>query len=285
MTEPPSVADPGGGPGDTEAEDDEVEPVEVLVDLAREGEIDPWDIDIVAVTDKFLARLDRADLRTSGRALFYASVLLRMKGDALLSDDDPEDDPEDAAPEPWEVDLGREPGGGLGMAPDAGGDGDAPAFDPVEGLEAEMERRLDRKRARGTPETLDELVHELREAERTTYKESREYDTDAADYRRGTQTLDYRVDDAGRAAGEPDEEAVTGTAHGEDIEASVEDVRSALEERYATGRDEVLFTEIRDVAGGRVETYLGLLFLAHRGGAVLAQDDLFGDLWIRAVEK
>ena len=52
--------------------DDEVEPVELLVQLAEEGEIEPWDIDIVDVTDKFLARLDGADLRTSGRALFYA---------------------------------------------------------------------------------------------------------------------------------------------------------------------------------------------------------------------
>jgi len=279
MTEPPSVA--AGGDADTDG--GEVEPVEVLVELAREGEIEPWDIDIVEVTDKFLARLDRADLRTSGRALFYASVLLRMKGDELLAGDDPDPEPEDD-PEPWEVELGREPGAGPGTAPDDDGDGDGPVGDPIEGLEREMERRLDRKRARGTPETLDELVRELREAERTTYKESREYDTDPDDYRRGTQTLDYRVDDAARAAGEPDEAAVTGTAHGEDIEESVEVVRAAVEERFATGREEVLFAEINDAAGSRVETYLGALFLAHRGGVCLEQDHLFGDLWLRAVE-
>ncbi len=279
MTEPPSVAT---GEADTAPTSDggEVEPVEVLVELTREGEIDPWDIDIVEVTDKFLARLDRADLRTSGRALFYASVLLRMKGDELLAEDDPEPDEE---PEPWEVELGREPG-----APPVEGDGDGenegPLGDPIEGIEQEMERRLDRKRARGTPETLDELVRELREAERTTYKESREYDTDPGDYRRGTQTLDYRVDDADRAAGEPDEAAVTGTAHGEDIEEVVEAVRVAVEERFATGRDEVLFAEINDVAGSRVETYLGVLFLAHRGGVELEQDDLFGDLWVGAAD-
>jgi segregation and condensation protein A len=28
-------------------------------------------------------------------------------------------------------------------------------------------------------------------------------------------------------------------------------------------------------------TYLGLLFLAHRGQIRLEQDDLFGDLWIQ----
>jgi segregation and condensation protein A len=164
------------------------------------------------------------------------------------------------------------------------GDEVEPVEDPVDGLEQEMERRLDRKRARGTPETLDELVRELREAERTTYKSSREYDTDPADYRRGTQTLDYRLDDEARAAGEPDEQAVTGTAHEEDVEAAVEAVRAAVEERFATGREEVLFAEVNDAAGSRVETYLGVLFLAHRGGVALEQDDLFGDLWVRAVE-
>jgi condensin subunit ScpA len=230
------------------------------------------------VTDKFLARLDRADLRTSGRALFYASVLLRMKSDALLEENDPEPESE-AEPEPWEVELGREPG----PAP-VRDDPESVGGDPIEGLEQEMERRLDRKRARGTPETLDELVRELREAERTTYKESREYDTDPGDYRRGTQTLDYRVDDTDRAAGEPDEAAVTGTAHGEDVEDAVDTVQAAVEERFATGREEVLFAEITDVAGSRVETYLGVLFLAHRGGVELEQDDLFGDLWLGRVE-
>ena len=273
MTEPPSVA---SGSDDTTTDDDEVEPVEVLVELAREGEIDPWDIDIVDVTDKFLARLDRADLRTSGRVLFYASVLLRMKGDALLEDEAEE---EPAEPAPWEVELG--PGPAVDVA---GGDGETPVDDPIDGLEAEMERRLDRKRARGTPETLDELVRELREAERTTYKESREYDTDPDDYRRGTQTLDYRLDDEARAAGEPNEAAVTGTTHGEDVEAAVEAVRAAVGERFATGREEVLFAEIHDAAGSRVETYLGTLFLTHRGEVDLEQDALFGDLWVHRIE-
>jgi len=45
------------------------------VQLAEEGEIEPWDIDIVQVTDAFLEKLDETDLRTTGRALFYASVL------------------------------------------------------------------------------------------------------------------------------------------------------------------------------------------------------------------
>jgi segregation and condensation protein A len=251
------------------ADDGEVEPVEVLVGLAEDGEIEPWDIDIVEVTDAFLERLDEGDLRTSGRALFYASVLLRMKGDEMLAPDEP-DEPE---PEPWEAAM-------QGGAPE---DGAVPDGDPVDALEAEMDRRLERKSTRGSPETLDELVRELREAERGSWwKESREYDTteSPSGFQRGTQTLDYHADDGVRVGGEPTEGDVTGTTHQEDIEVVIEDVREALRPHYEAGREEVLFTEISDTGETTVTTFLALLFLANRGEIELQQDDLFGDLWI-----
>lgn len=37
------------------------EPAEVLVDLARRGEIDPWDIDIALATEKFLQYIDSGE--------------------------------------------------------------------------------------------------------------------------------------------------------------------------------------------------------------------------------
>ncbi|MFB6141875.1 MAG: segregation/condensation protein A [Halorientalis sp.] len=261
-----------GSPAESGAEaddvaDEEVRPVEVLVQLAKDGEIEPWDIDIVRVTDKFLAELDAADLRTSGRALFYASVLLRMKSDVMLDHGEAE---EAEAAEPWEA---------------AGEDAPVdPGADPFASLEQEMDRRLERKRARGMPETLDELVRDLREAERDTWwKESREYDTSDSPggYQRGTQELDYRTGDDLRMADEPTTEDVTGTAHTEDIDAVIDDVYGACLERWEAGRDEVLYAEIAHAGGSRVETFLGLLFLSHRGQVRLQQDDLFGDLWVQ----
>ena len=257
----------GSENGNGNGEGEETEPVELLVRLAEEGEIDPWDIDVVRVTDKFLDALDEGDLRASGRALFYASVLLRMKSDDLLTPDDPEE-PEE---EPWDAPMGMD-------------DPDAPVEDPIDQLEQEMERRLDRQHARGTPETLDELVRELREAERDSWwKERREYDTSDSPrgFRRGTQTLDYHAGDDFRQEDEPTAGDVTETAHGEDIEAIIDDVRAALYEHYDGGRAEVLYAEIEAAGGSRVETYLALLFLAHRGEVRLQQDELFGDLWVQ----
>jgi segregation and condensation protein A len=256
----------GDSPMDGAGEGSEdVEPVEVLVQLAEDGEIDPWDIDIVEVTDKFLERLDEAALRESGRALFYASVLLRMKSDALLEPDEPDDE----EPEPWEQLAGDEP---------------LAEPDPFATLEQEMDRRLERKRARGMPQTLDELVRDLREAERETWwKESREYDTSDSPggFDRGTQELDYRRADQFRMDDEPTEEDVTGNTHGEDIETIIDDVYTTVREHYDQGRKEVLFREIESAGETRVQTYLGLLFLSHSGQIRLRQDELFGDLWIQ----
>jgi segregation and condensation protein A len=263
----PGVDGDGDDPGPDEGvEGASVEPVEVLVGLAEDGEIDPWDIDIVAVTDKFLERLDEGDLRTSGRALFYASVLLRMKSDAMLeADDEPDEEPWD---EPWEQGVGEpseEP-------------------DPFAALEQEMDRRLERKRARGMPRTLDELVRDLREAERDSWwKESREYDTadSPSGFERGTQELDYRRGDDRRMDDEPTAADVTDRVHDEHMDETVEEVHAAVRDHYERGRDEVLYREVATAGGSRVQTFLGLLFLAHRGQVRLQQDDLFGDLWIR----
>ncbi|NOR60195.1 MAG: segregation/condensation protein A, partial [Methanosarcinales archaeon] len=78
-----------------DAQDIYEEPVEILVNLAREGEIDPWNIDIVEITDKFLhhiEELERMDLRISGRTLHYAAILLRMKSNILVEEPVIEDD-------------------------------------------------------------------------------------------------------------------------------------------------------------------------------------------------
>ncbi|MFC7200358.1 segregation/condensation protein A [Halospeciosus flavus] len=281
LVQRPDLDDPeeSGEPGDEE----EVEPVELLVQLAKEGEIEPWDIDIVEVTDKFLSRLDEADLRTSGRALFYASVLLRMKSDVLLEPDEDEEPEDETEPAPWDDPFAMG-GEGAGAGADAG---EFPSdHDPIDALEDEMDRRLDRKSARGNPETLDELVRNLREAERGSWwKESRTYDTSdsPSGFQRGTQELDYRSADDFREENEPSEADVTGTAHSEDIETTIADVEARLDEQYEKGRDEVLYAEIEDAGGSRVQTFLALLFLAHRGSVELEQVDLFGDLWVKQV--
>jgi len=192
--------------------------------------------------------------------------LLRMKSDVMWVDEEPEDEWGD---EPWEMPPPEERG---------------PVVDPFDKLEREVNRRIERKRARGMPQTLDELVRDLRERERETWwKSSRTYDTSESPsgFSRGTQTLDYHTADDFRMDDEPTAADVTGTAHGEHMEDIITDVYMTLQTQYDNGRAEVLFAEIRQAGGSVVNTFLGLLFLSHRGQIRLEQDDLFGDLWIQ----
>ncbi len=86
------------------------ESIEILLGMARSGEIDPWNIDIIDVTDKFLAKLvarEKVDLRASARTLLYASILLRMKSDILVNAPPPE--PEDDYVPDFEVSMDEFP--------------------------------------------------------------------------------------------------------------------------------------------------------------------------------
>jgi segregation and condensation protein A len=70
-----------------------------LIDLAEKGEIDPWDVNVIDVIDRFLKRIreqpivqssqhDRSpyeqSLSESGQAFLYASMLVLLKADTLI---------------------------------------------------------------------------------------------------------------------------------------------------------------------------------------------------------
>jgi segregation and condensation protein A len=112
------------------------DPVEILVRLAKDNEIDPWNINIIEVADKFLEQLEshRSDIRYFGRTLHYAAILLRMKADAII------DEKEGEAEEKEELDH----------------------FDIEEYPIPEPQIRRRSKR----PVTLEELISELKKAEK-----------------------------------------------------------------------------------------------------------------------
>jgi segregation and condensation protein A len=143
------------------------EPVEILLRMAENGEIDPWNIDIVLVTDRFLGELERRrelDLRISGRTLLYASILLRMKSDLLIEQSpvvEADDSPEEVYDE--ELFFDGDPGAGeLGSHPG-----------PIEALEREIQRRIKRKEFRTRPVTLYELITQLKLAEKEERRRQR----------------------------------------------------------------------------------------------------------------
>lgn len=76
--------------------------ISLLIDLAERGEIDPWDVNVIDVIDRFLSELApatgrelyEANLSQSGQAFLYASMLLLLKANTLAQADAPPETPE-----------------------------------------------------------------------------------------------------------------------------------------------------------------------------------------------
>jgi len=114
--------------------------------MAKKGEIDPWNIDIVELADKFLRRVE--DLRVSARVLLYAAILLRMKAEVLVS----ESIVEEVEEEPPEMDFTD------------------PSFDLP--MEVVRETKVQEKRPKRYT-TLQELIRELMKAEKIAIRKRR----------------------------------------------------------------------------------------------------------------
>ena len=230
------------------------EPVEILVQMAERGEIDPWNIDIVEVTDRFLSELERRkelDLRISGRTLFYAALLLRMKSEILEQAEVVEDDEYSG-----EEDVGEEEFG-----PDAEFDQEGNALGPIERLEREIRRRLDRKQLRKRPITLFELILELKAAE----KEQRRR-------QRFISPFDPRLIDV---------EDVVGIAHDEGYRETAMAVLCQCEESIEK-HGIMTLEELAEMMGKRIiDVYIPLLYLMFEGKLALWQDEFFGQVFVQ----
>jgi segregation and condensation protein A len=79
--------------------------ISLLIDLAQRGEIDPWDVDVIKVIDRFFQDLNQfqvnqASLPQSGQAFLWASMLVSLKADtleALAEEQEEEDTPSEAS--------------------------------------------------------------------------------------------------------------------------------------------------------------------------------------------
>lgn len=220
------------------------EPVAILVGMAERGEIDPWRIDIVEVTDRFLTELEHQktlDLRVSGRTLFYASLLLRMKSEFLL---DPPDEGDGEIFEEDEIvtwDAFEENQGA----------------EPIARLEAEIHRRLERKRLRKRPETLFDLITVLRYMERDEQRR-----------RRCVRIPPLPID--------PGE--VIGIAHEEGYRDAAHRVLAWCLTGFA-GERRVTISSLVEMSGWRViDLYIPLLFLMLDGTLVLVQEEFYGEI-------
>lgn len=226
--------------------------MEILVAMAERGEIDPWNIDIVEVTDRFLEELERMrelDLRISGRTLFFAATLLRMKSEYFEAEDD--------AGEEDFLDEGEDYGDDFAF------DGEFELDrinEPIERLEREIKRRIGRKKQRKKPVTLYELIKELKTAEKEERRRTRR--------RVVPPPLLIEADE------------VVGIAHEENFQDASDSVMRCFEAVEAREKRVTLDDLCSEMGCDLREAYIPLLFLMIESKLVLFQDEFFGELTI-----
>jgi segregation and condensation protein A len=260
-TVPPSEKDGASGDRNTVSQEpvapDDLpiveDPVEILVGMAERGEIDPWNINILEVTDRFLNELERCrqlNLRVSGRTLFYASTLLRMKSEHL-------------ADAPDEEGGGGDDDAGFGDDFDLSLDSEFEyegRLGPIEQLEREIQRRLDRKNMRRSPVTLFELIIELKNLEKEERRRRRLVDEDSF---------------------LPDADDVVSIAHDEGYQDTATTVYQECLKCMIREEEMTLAELCRKLGWDITSVYIPLLFLMLDGQCALRQEEFFGEIFVQ----
>ncbi|MCL2550292.1 MAG: segregation/condensation protein A [Methanimicrococcus sp.] len=216
------------------------EPIEILVELAKNGKIDPWDIDIVQVTDTFLNKIEelqQMDLRISGRTLLYSCVLLRMKSAGLFREE------EEIIEELYEEEN----------------------YEEEFNIDEFNMPLLPVRRSARRPVTLKELIDELKKAEKDVIKRKEHLKAEST---RRYIDVELTMGDVMNIA---HDEAIlrrTGTL--------LELLRQFFKKQEFVTLDEIF--EIK--GSDRIMDYITLLFLTSMKEIVLHQKEMYGTLFI-----
>lgn len=240
--------------------------IEILVQMAQKGELDPKNIDIIDATDRFLraiAAAPKENLRRSGKIIFHASVLLRMKAEALL------------ITKIEDLDLGGDD------FIDFDTEGSPIIYDSndeavgrqitLADLQRALVRRSKQRQSKQRRVTLEQLIESLREAERLEKKRLERQEREP----RAVIQMDGYHDMQGM-------EDILELAHDEDIE----DVIARIEQLLVKVLEDMMklslsrLIQMLDGKGDWVDAFLAVLFLSNAGKLNLEQEIFYGPLYL-----
>jgi segregation and condensation protein A len=246
--------------------------IALLIDLAEKGEIDPWDVKVIEVIDRYLMELaprleagtDRMDLSRSGQAFLYASMLVLLKADNLVRAETLADEPE--APEEEFLEI----------------EDFALAYALPLKLERQLRRRAVAPPQRKRPVTLPELIEQLElmataiaePVPRTRSRRLRQSNADAA-------------------------RDITELAHQENLTENAADLDRFIAQHWdelACGEEWIEFERILGVwqpedpghhpspTSRQVALFWALLLLSSQSKVELQQDEFYQTLRIRPID-
>lgn len=234
--------------------------IEILVNMAKKNELDPWNINIVDVTDKYLSHLvelKQNNLRLTGRTLLFAAILLRLKSD-ILEGIDPFEYENEEFEEEFEEDY------------------DDPEYYQqqlieranIVPIEDALERRTSVKLNRKRVVTLKDLIKQLQFYE-------------GLEQKRSLKNAHERAKRRVRSYENLSPQDIINLAHDEYIEDSVKRLHEMLEKLFESD-ERVELNHLQTLGMDKISTYIALLFLSAEGRVDLVQDEFYSDLYVVA---
>lgn len=235
------------------------EGIEILVNMARSGKVDPWNIDIVDITDKYLAHLIEMktnNLKLTGKTLLFAAILLRLKSNVLEGLEVMDTEEEELLEDDYETE----------------------SFDDFEDEEEVLnknnlisindvlQRRTSVRLNRNRVVTLKDLIKQLEFYEQLENKRTLKNAHERAK-RRVRSYANLTPDD------------IINLAHDEYIENSIQKLKQNLEVIFQEER-KVGLTELALLGLDKISAYIALLFISANSDYELVQDEFYSELYV-----
>lgn len=238
------------------------EGIGILVSMAKSGKIDPWNVDIIDVTDKYLAHIcemKSQNLRLTGRTFLFAAVLLKLKSNVLEGNENI-------------LQIG-EPDYTEGLEfTDDGFVAEYPVQDEyvptnnVVSIDEVLQRRTSVRLNRNRVVTLQDLIRQLKFYEKLEKKQS-------------LQNAHERAKNRVRSYAKFTPDDIINLAHEEYIEECVLKLKENLAQIFEH-EDKIELNELTLLGMDRISAYIALLFLSADTDYELKQDEFYSDLYV-----
>lgn len=245
---------------DIDTPDEALDGIALLVSMAKSGKIDPWNIDIVDVTDKYLIQMAEkkaSNLKNTGRTIWLASVLLKLKSNVLVGLD-PMDFDSVMAQENFE---------------EYNDDNFEPEYEEpvrktnVVSIDEALKRRLSTRLNRKRTVTLQDLIKQLKFYEELDKKQALKNTLERAK-RRARSYANFTAED------------IVNLAHEEYIDKTVEKIKVKLENIFINST-KVELENLVEVGMDKISAYIALLFLSAETDIELVQEKFYGELYVQ----
>ncbi len=236
----------------------EVDGIEILVNMAKHGKIDPWNVDIVEVTDKYLMHLFQSkaqNLRLTGRTLLFAAILLKLKSNVLegidVLDFEPQREEDFNYDDELPLDYQEE---------------EYIPTNNVISIDEVLQRRTSVRLNHNRVVTLRDLIRQLEFYEMLDKKQS---------LKNAHERAKRRVQNYAKLS--PDD--IINLAHDEYIENGVQRLKANLSE-ILSRQDKIELNELTLLGMDKISAYISLLFLTAESDYDLEQDEFYSDLYV-----